>query len=543
MNTKKYLSIILFFVTTSFFTACDEDTFLSEEPRSVLTVQDLYSSQDGFETAINGIYSMIREMERGLLLPGSDGESLMGFIIARSTDNVYIPIVNNPQIPWANWGEYMNSNENNLEAFFNQCYKIIGSANTIINRIQTSDFTWDDGDEKNEILAQAYFFRAWAYRHMTYLWGDIPLITEEITGENFRNDWERTPKADIYLQMESDYLFAEKNLPDVQSIGGRISSATAQHYLAELYLVMGKIDSAEQKAQAAISNPNFKLVTERYGVKASQPGVPLMDMFYDGNVLYNEGNTEGLWNFLFNKDVQGGGANRMRRGWLLWYWRNEGISLSVETGGRGAGWYGLTKYALDLYEEQDDRGSEYALWRYLIKDNGDTLFTTTDPDGYIGQYSIGDFPPTTPDRPYNWPSTRKWDDAYEQDLTAAEGYKDQPYLRLAETYLLLAEAQHLQGKNELAAETLNIVRRRSNASEITSSDVSIEFILDERSRELIAEEHRRYTLLRLGLWMERTKLYNAQSGPHITERDKLYPIPQSVIDANIDREFPQNPGY
>ncbi len=99
------------------------------------------------------------------------------------------------------------------------------------------------------------------------------------------------------------------------------------------------------------------------------------------------------------------------------------------------------------------------------------------------------------------------------------------------------------GRNDNAAETLNVIRRRSNASEITAADVDIDFILDERSRELVAEEHRRYTLIRTGKLIERAKLYNFNGGQFITERDQLYPIPQEVIDANLTGDMPQNPGF
>jgi starch-binding outer membrane protein, SusD/RagB family len=73
--------------------------------------------------------------------------------------------------------------------------------------------------------------------------------------------------------------------------------------------------------------------------------------------------------------------------------------------------------------------------------------------------------------------------------------------------------------------------------------VDIDFILDERSRELFLEEHRRWTLLRTGKWLERVRAYNNNGGAHITERDLLFPIPQSVIDANLTKEMPQNPGW
>jgi hypothetical protein len=142
-----------------------------------------------------------------------------------------------------------------------------------------------------------------------------------------------------------------------------------------------------------------------------------------------------------------------------------------------------------------------------------------------------------------WPSTRKWDWADPLNVTGAEQHNDQPYLRLAETYLLLAEAYFRQGKLAQAAATINVLRARANASPITAGQVTLDFILDERSRELLTEEQRRYTLLRTGTWLERTARYNPIAAPNIVPRDTLFPIPQAVIDANLTRQMEQNPGY
>jgi len=93
---------------------------------------------------------------------------------------------------------------------------------------------------------------------------------------------------------------------------------------------------------------------------------------------------------------------------------------------------------------------------------------------------------------------------------------------------------------------LNEIRVRSNATPITESDVNIEFILKERSRELLTEEHRRYSLNRNNVLVEWTALYNPRVeaiGTDIFEYNNLLPIPQSVIDANTAAVMPQNPGY
>ncbi|MEQ9304666.1 MAG: RagB/SusD family nutrient uptake outer membrane protein, partial [Marinoscillum sp.] len=146
------------------------------------------------------------------------------------------------------------------------------------------------------------------------------------------------------------------------------------------------------------------------------------------------------------------------------------------------------------------------------------------------------------DNPY-WPSTRKWDYANPLDLAGSRNYNDQIYLRLAETKLLLAEAQFLLNDPNGAATTINELRNRANATPITAGDVSLDFILDERSRELYSEEHRRYTLVRMGKWLDRTVQYNLVGGPTVKEKDRLFPIPQTVIDANLKLPMEQNPGY
>ncbi len=73
--------------------------------------------------------------------------------------------------------------------------------------------------------------------------------------------------------------------------------------------------------------------------------------------------------------------------------------------------------------------------------------------------------------------------------------------------------------------------------------ITIDLILDERSRELFAEEDRRYALLRTSKWIERTKLYNKLAAPNVAARDTLLPIPQEVIDANRTTPMSQNNGY
>jgi hypothetical protein len=368
-------------------------------------------------------------------------------------------------------------------------------------------------------------------------------------------------------------LFAEANMSDLPVVEGRASKVVAQHYLAELYLTMGDFAKAREKALAVTQNTNYSLTTARYGTQASMPGTPFTDMFLDRNSNRSQGNREALWVIQNEYLSVGGDANIMRRWWVNRYndirvgnpLRNP-LTFSQEYGGRGLGRFAVTKFALSLYGPTDHRGGNFSYRFFYLMNNGSSLpsnaninlaatcatpgYTSGPSGGRLGVDTIrlsincNEPAPNATAAP-NWPSIRKWDWAPGDtaDVQNSSNYNDQIYLRLADTYLLLAEAQFRLNDLAGAAATINLIRARANATPITAAQVTLDFILDERSRELISEEHRRYTLLRTGTWFTRTQLNNKYAGTKIVLRDTLLPIPQSVIDANLTKVMPQNAGY
>ena len=94
-----------------------------------------------------------------------------------------------------------------------------------------------------------------------------------------------------------------------------------------------------------------------------------------------------------------------------------------------------------------------------------------------------------------------------------------------------------------AAADINTVRSRVSATPVAPGQVTIDYILDERARELSLEEDRRITLSRTGKLVERVRRYNAHNGPQIQDFHALWPVPISEIDANINANLEQNPGY
>ena len=126
---------------------------------------------------------------------------------------------------------------------------------------------------------------------------------------------------------------------------------------------------------------------------------------------------------------------------------------------------------------------------------------------------------------------------------------DRYAMRLAETYLLRAEAHLGNGNPGLAAADINVVRERANATPVNPGDVTIDYIMDERARELYTETFRLLHMMRLGILYDRTMKYHdnpvASGGPGagIQPHHNKLPIPQSEIDLNLGGELKQNDGY
>lgn len=539
MKTLKYILTLTALLAA--FIGCSDDELI-ENPLADIAPDNLFTDLAGFEVGLNGLYAQYSR-ERAGSSYGSSNDLMIDAAVT-GTDNMY----GNERSGWARGGNDLDARNtptsSHNKRLLNWLYELVNAANTIVERAEDPSIDWSD-TEKNRIIGEARLLRAWAYRHLTNLFGDIPLRLEESSGSNIITDWVRTPIAEVRAAMEADWLFAEEHLPETSSNGGKVVKGIATHYLAELYLTIGRNEDAKEKAEDLINNGPFTLITSRYGVKQNDPGTPYTDMFIDGNSNKSEGNTEVLWVMQNELEVNGGGQNIMRR-WNRGRSQDikvDGMSntiiFSEANGGRGLERVSPTRYALELYEASDDRGGRFSFRDYEVLNNPDKV-----PTGRaIGDTIFFDWRGKNEKEKNNyWPSTRKWDYANPLDLAGGESYNDQVYLRLAETYLILAEAQMNTGDLGGAATTINALRARANASLIAASDIDIDFILDERSRELYSEEHRKYTLVRLGKWYERFQLYNKVGASKGDERHTLLPIPQTAIDANgIPME--QNPGY
>jgi hypothetical protein len=147
-----------------------------------------------------------------------------------------------------------------------------------------------------------------------------------------------------------------------------------------------------------------------------------------------------------------------------------------------------------------------------------------------------------------YPSLNKWIDPTRPNRQHTKGQRDFVVMRLADAYLIRAEARLMQGNNTGAAADINVVRSRAawegkeDEMQITADDVDIYFILDERARELAGEGLRWYDLTRTGKLVELVDRYNLEAKGNIKSHHVVRPIPLEQIDRTAGG-YPQNSGY
>jgi hypothetical protein len=555
---KKITFTIIAAITLTFFSC--KKSFLDEEPLDFLSTTNAYNNVKNFDAAVNNLYSRVRSefYNSGEQRPFDyvfgcdlvfDGQPAT----TRHTNMVaaYSPL--STEIPLIHW---------------TSLYKIIAESNTIIDRIPASALSPAD---KTLVEARAKFFRGMAFRTLAYLYGGVPLNTTEVVSP--KTDYVRASKTAVLEQAISDLKFASLNLPAINVVqDGEINNLAAYHLLSEVYLAARQFQNALDAASIVISNPNVGLMTTRFGVKASDATKNVYwDLFQRGNQNRKNGtNKESLWVIQFETDVPGGGAvstgisgsYQMERHFAPQFlnFRLSGSSVqpflypvSDYTGGRGIGWAIPTKYFSDVIWQSDFnndlRNAPFNFVREFKVTNpahprfGQTISTINPPAGitvprrdfYAFQSKI-----TTPgDHPDGM-----FQDKSQLLLKASAGgtYADQYMFRLAETYLLRAEAYLGLSQLDKAAADINAVRGRSNASPVLPANVNIDYILDERMRELGSEEKRRITLMRLGLVYDRVKKCNPYYNDVLTTYN-LWPIPASEIERNNGAKLEQNPGY
>ncbi len=546
---------------------------LTEVPKDFLTPENSYTDRKGFEAALANIYLSIRND----FYANSDqwqNFDLMGVDVdlnnPRTSNDVYTECF---------YWNTLNADNGIAKKWWQRLYGYIYSCNVIIDRAESSLVKWNTEEEKNAIVGEAKFLRAFAYRFLGNMWGKAPIVLEETTSPQF--NYQSATQEEIYKQCKEDLLFAVQWMPEIDNQkGGRASNVAARHLLSEILICLKDYNGAVEQATAVINNPSMSLMTERFGKLKDftfegydyqgekEPwGDVYWDLFRENNFNRIDGNKECIWNVQFDVELQGGGNTGVSGGnfglerWFgAAWWSRKDLDgtpnwLKDILGGRPVGAVSPTKYAAEqIWQYKDSWNKDIRNSKYNMKRE----YYWTNPNGrFYGQLMTEE---TLGDKATSFQVT---DPTYMKiiaaqhhgqfkDATSGEThdngriYKDWYIMRLAETYLLRAEANLLAGKADAAAADINAVRNRANATPVTASDVNIDLILDERARELYLEDFRLNTLMRMNKLVEYLMKYNPkviQAGYKLDDHLNKLPVPNSEIEANKEGGLVQNDGY
>jgi hypothetical protein len=559
---KKYKYYIIAIISLTIVTfSCDT---LDEEIVSGVTAEYL-DTPDGLDAGVNAAYSYLREwyaQETGcnITVFGTDEFTHGGHGGNWDIDK---------------YGAGLNAENGNFWNLWASFYQAINTCNAVIDRATASEVLTEA--EKTPKIAEARFLRAHYYFVLTQMYGDVPLTLEETIG--VVTEATRTPQSEVYNAIIDDLEYAVDNLPVSQSDFGRATQVAAKHMLGLVHLT-------NDNNNAAI--PLFESVINDYGL-ALDPD-PLARYNHD-----NEQHSEILFSVQYDEDPlltpTGNETHLYFRPWYEVY--ASGLIRALGHGYgrpwirfRPTGWF-LNNFRVNGEYDVDSRFIEgfQQVWYYNTEDDalpegaavGDTAIYLTGEDlteaevaaiearlpGVEAGKNFYSWHPNAKGKAWSWwtndgtdnnsinifPVAWKYEDNKRPSVNYQEGSRDWIIYSLPDTYLLLAEALVNSNKTR-AAELINAVRTRAafpgKEAEmvITENDVTIDFILDERSRELFGEQNRWFDLKRTGKLIERYKLYNpeGQINDFIKPYHLLRPIPANQL-TRVTNEMRQNDGY
>ncbi len=542
MKGKKYtlLLLVLLFILQS----CEQ--FLEEELVSDVSSGTYYTTEDGLEDAVDATYAWLKGFygpERGFTMTtfGTD-------IFTNGADGSHKRV--------NLYDGSFNATESYVNDSWRDWYRGVNQANAVINRSAQVEM---DEAKKTLRLAEVRWLRAFYYYDIVRTYGDAHLSLEETEGVEVEAN--KTAASEIYSQaIVPDLEFAIANLPAVQDDYGRATKAAAEFLLGKV-LLRRSYTSYAASDDASRAEALFSNVINNYGFA-------LLDDYGDLWDINNQENSEIVWNLTIAKalvdDGTDGEGHRGHLYFLMEYDVRRGMSRDVANG-RPWKRFRPTPFMLGLWDRTIDTRYDSGFKHVWYANNevsdergtlaiGDTALYIPGPGKDI------EWPQSRKDAaPYEvytaddytervYPSVNKWIDPTRPDRQHTPGQRDVVLMRLADAYLLRAEARLKQNNAAGAAADINVVRERAAvpgqeaAMQISAGDVDLDFLLDERAREMYGEHARWWDLTRTGKLVERVRLHNVQAAPNIQDYHVLRPIGQDQIDRTVGG-YPQNPGY
>lgn len=554
---KNYLYKTILGISLLAVISCDSDSdFLKEDPETFYTVDNAFSSAAQVDAVLVTCYAKARNIminDNSVVLKGN-GTDVLDVPTFRATDS------------FADYSK-VNANNGKINTLYSGFYQLVASANLALYAVELPSISWESEAKKNYAVAQAKFFRAFAYRNLGELWGGVPIVDRIISEAKY--DFVRATRIETYQFAINDLESIVDYLPEQTDIPGRVVRGAAYHYLSELYLALGieleqtgsAGDTSYQKAieyaSKVIDGGTYNLMTDRFGIRQNEAGKSVWwDLFRDDNVNYQAGNRECVWAFQIDfesyKTKDKNSKLAYPRNYMPVMRRLQGmIGADADVGGRGIAAVMPTMYVRNIIWEgimgEDMRNAEHNIIRTFYYNNPafPDLCGKPVPQELLvaNDYNLTNYFPL-----FFKLTTDKFVGT-DQGEDNSNLFRDEYAIRLPETILLRAEAQLRLGNLQQACDDVNMIRKRAKCSYLVSpKDMSLDFILDERARELYVEECRWNTLLRMGgtIAIDRIKKYTYHTdvtNATLNFTYNLWPIPQQVIDRNKDVVLSQNPGW
>ncbi|MBC6989227.1 RagB/SusD family nutrient uptake outer membrane protein [Hymenobacter sp. BT491] len=496
MSISKYTTGA-FLLSLGLLTSCGEK-FLAETPSEQVTDANFYKTQTDAVQATLAVYSeLTKEGQYNAALWGMD---IMADVSTTGggggSDGIEYTQLDDYNIPTTNFV---------ATRLWQGSFIGIQRANIVLQKVPA--ITDIDPVIQKRCLGEAQFLRAKFYFDLVRAFGDVPLFTAPPTSPEAVNI-PRTPVAQVYSQIEKDLTDAIGNLPGSYSGAdlGRATKWAATGLLAKVYITEGKKTEAAQRAREVITGSG-KSLWANYG---------------DNFKVENDNGKESLFEVQFVNGKNGYDRNSV------------GSSMNEFFGPRGSG---LTPagggYGFNIPEPDFVAGYEPGDTRKAV-----TIWAPGDkgPDNWVEPASL-------PGSPFGF-SCKKWF-VGKVNTNIWDSPLNVPVLRLAEMYLILAEAV---GNTPEGLTAINTVRRRAGLPDLTASTPNFtDAVLKERLYELAFEFDRWFDLKRTGKLIPRMTEHSAYLATLGIKRgvptatNLVLPIPQSELDANPG--LTQNPGY
>jgi len=488
MKNIKYAILL---VVSVFGTISCSDDFVDVASQNESS-ENFFNSEVDYQSALIGAYDLLQSTYLNVML----GEIASDNTLAGGESATDVP-----GIQQVDDMIHTPSNEQ-LRSIWGWMFAGVNRANYILEFQDKTDFSG-----KENVLAQARFLRAYYYFELVKWFGDVPLVVDKRFqfGDQFEVD--RTPKEDVYAQMELDLMYAVNNLPYTQPEVGRITKGSAEALLGKVYLYQDKFGAAALVLENLINAGPHNLITD-YTTLFENNNENTVESVFEVQYTDLEGAGFGCLQCSEGNVAVGFNGIRNYNGPIF----DSGFSFNVPT-----------QEVVDAFENDDPRINTAILdinaW---AASQGATFGTGYEHTGYFNRKYIA----------------RQGDSNIgDQNLTNPNNYRA---IRFADVLLMAAEALNRGSISDTRAQNyLNRVRQRAFADlnhDITSSGSTLtEAIYQERRVELVGEGHRFFDLVRTG--RAASEINGFISGKH-----EVFPIPQIEIELTGNR-WAQNPGY